>query len=198
MGTPIQNANVRVQTLIRCLYNSFDIWANFDAFGRNQQRDIYTYIFIVQDSINPDGYMLALRERTKEKIYKNQLSARKKNVHEKYMYIYIYITLYKKLELWNIGILASSKTRARRAMEAKPRVGDSTTIATLWTEACTVFNKMKSAKWNWDFLSSFITFLASPSYPSLQQPPPPPDYFLRMMWISEITWQWVWEYQISF
>lgn len=80
MGTPIQNANVRVQTLIRCLYNSFDIWANFDAFGRNQQRGIYTYIFIVQHSINPDDYMLALRERTKEKIhvYKNQLSARKK------------------------------------------------------------------------------------------------------------------------
>lgn len=42
-GTPAQNVNVRVQTLNRCLSDWFDIWANFDAFGRNQQHSIFAF-----------------------------------------------------------------------------------------------------------------------------------------------------------
>lgn len=39
---------------------------------------------------------------------------------------------------------------------------------------------MKSAKGNWNFLSSFniVFFLASPSYPSLQRHPPPQPQYL--------------------
>lgn len=42
-GTPAQNVNIRVQTLNRCLSDWFDIWANFDAFGRNQQHSIFAF-----------------------------------------------------------------------------------------------------------------------------------------------------------
>lgn len=42
-GTPAKNVNVRVQTLNRCLSDWFDIWANFDAFSRNQQRSIFAF-----------------------------------------------------------------------------------------------------------------------------------------------------------
>lgn len=82
--------------------------------------------------------------------------------------------IYDRILMHSVGISnVVSSHSLKRTIQA---MGDTTGIATLWTYAYTVSNKMKSAKGNWNFLSSFniFFFLASPSYPSLQRHPPPP------------------------
>lgn len=72
------------------------------------------YINIVQHSINPDDYILALRERTKEKI--NWVLEKNSNLHCAWNTLCSYIFTYhsiKKIELWSL-ILDDSFKLAQR------------------------------------------------------------------------------------
>lgn len=73
------------------------------------------YINIVQHSIYPDDYILALRERTKEKI--NWVLEKNSNLHCAWNTLCAYIFAYhsiKKIELWSL-ILDYSFKLAQRA-----------------------------------------------------------------------------------